>query len=916
MIKPITTTGVMSTEEQNALRTRITDLRRINDQLLYHRLPQVQEVVNSLHVISITQQHQQLTSSLSSSTSDGIELEQQVREAQRQSEDVKYRYNNAEQRLRATNQQFEEYQTRIGTLSTELSQYQKTLTETMESYRELCEKKVQSDNHASKLETTQRQLNHQHATIQGEVTTLSSQLSDATDKYHKNTELYHNNITTLQNTINHFETDINSLQELIKKISNEILARKGELANLEEEIKNLSTKEQRCEELELVRLTNQNTLNQLKQTESTISNELKGSTNKRQQLDLDCQRAKLDNETKSGNIQLLKDELDRLDVTIQTNNNTITELKLRVSELTSIYHQAISSLTDKNQLLQLQLQETLNVIKNEVYTIQSGYDQAHDSKKQEYDRVILSLTNTIAVSQSKCDNLDQTKDEIQKQLTENSLKINQLRKDVENYQNQQQNQSNTFQQRFLELQQTSAKLDAEEEFLKQQKLAQITKRREFDLQNEEFISQDCYRRKLHNILQDLKGNIRVLCRIRPQLNGEVITAPSPLQHLHGSNDLRIQVKDKEHSYNFETIFGQNSTQQDVFTEVQEVVQSAIDGYEVCLFSYGQTGSGKSHTMTGSLTNDESKGIIPRSVDLIFDNINDLQQHNSNWEIKVHVSCIQIYLDRISDLLSSEKVNLQQDLKLSNDQVNQKITIHGLNKRPVTTTQDVYKALECAQKSRVVAATSMNATSSRSHFVFTLHIEMKNDELNEYRCGALNLCDLAGSERVNSTKATGKQLDEATKINQSLSTLNRVFMQLADNSCHIAFRETRLTELLQYCLSGEGKTLMIVNLSPIYESAHETNTSLQLAQTVATVQRGSRNSAGQNRSKPPTLASAGLAPTISGLNASNVRPTQGGVIRKAVGGNPQLQSTTPMSQTASTRSFASTTSRANSNLRRG
>lgn len=126
---------------------------------------------------------------------------------------------------------------------------------------------------------------------------------------------------------------------------------------------------------------------------------------------------------------------------------------------------------------------------------------------------------------------------------------------------------------------------------------------------------------------------------------------------------------------------------------------------------------------------------------------------------------------------------------------------------------------------------MNERSSRSHSVFTLQIKGENVQQKVVITGALNLCDLAGSERLSKSQATGSTLTETKHINKSLSALSDVFLSLSNNNKHIPFRNSKLTYLLQPCLSGEGKTMMIVNVSPTVESTNETLCSLRFASQV-------------------------------------------------------------------------------------
>ena len=137
----------------------------------------------------------------------------------------------------------------------------------------------------------------------------------------------------------------------------------------------------------------------------------------------------------------------------------------------------------------------------------------------------------------------------------------------------------------------------------------------------------------------------------------------------------------------------------------------------------------------------------------------------------------------------------------------------------------------AAKHRSVACTDMNAVSSRSHSVFTLHLTATNSKLRQTLRGKLNLVDLAGSERLERSGATGARAKEAMSINKSLSALTTVFTAIGSKASHIPFRDSKLTYLLQPSLSGDGKTLMMVNLSPTTESSGESLCSLRFASAV-------------------------------------------------------------------------------------
>ena len=113
---------------------------------------------------------------------------------------------------------------------------------------------------------------------------------------------------------------------------------------------------------------------------------------------------------------------------------------------------------------------------------------------------------------------------------------------------------------------------------------------------------------------------------------------------NGGSPDRLKVT---HSFEYDRTFGQSETQASVFTEVSEFVQSALDGYNVCLFSYGQTGSGKTHTMTGAPDGDE-RGIVPRAIEQVASRKTKLEE--TGWSFEMEISFIEIYCEQIKDLL--------------------------------------------------------------------------------------------------------------------------------------------------------------------------------------------------------------------------------------------------------------------------
>jgi kinesin family protein C1 len=362
------------------------------------------------------------------------------------------------------------------------------------------------------------------------------------------------------------------------------------------------------------------------------------------------------------------------------------------------------------------------------------------------------------------------------------------------------------------------------------------------------------RKKLHNSLQEIRGNIRVFVRCRPFLSGdgeEAIKAAASIDkdeqgcvrfHKDGSSvSLKNTTRGTGQIYNFDHVFSMNSSQEKVFDEVSELVQSALDGYKVCIFSYGQTGSGKTHTMTGNGEGD-LRGIIPRSVEQIISRV--LVMSEEGWNINVTASIVEIYNEELRDLLTtSNSKDSSSKLKISNLQG--RTTIAGLTSVDIDTSSlssgmlQLSSLIDQSTKSRTTACTGMNETSSRSHSLFIIDITGTHNDGVTHMRGGLRLVDLAGSERLDRTGTLNDvtRLKETVNINKSLSCLADVFVALSNKAPHIPYRNSKLTMILQECLSGDGKALMFVNVSPTQASSHETVCSLRFANQVSQVELG-------------------------------------------------------------------------------
>ncbi|KAL0418862.1 UNVERIFIED_CONTAM: Kinesin-like protein KIN-14I [Sesamum radiatum] len=350
-------------------------------------------------------------------------------------------------------------------------------------------------------------------------------------------------------------------------------------------------------------------------------------------------------------------------------------------------------------------------------------------------------------------------------------------------------------------------------------------------------------RKLYNQVQDLKGSIRVYCRVRPFLPGQ-FDYLSTVDHIEeGTISINTPAKNGKarKSFNFNKVFGPSATQgrplrlaefslgvlfedlkispkfasylfaEEVFSDTQPLIRSVLDGYNVCIFAYGQTGSGKTYTMTGpkELT-DQSQGVNYRALRDLF---LLADQRKDTFCYNVSVQMIEIYNEQTG--LSVPDASLVR----------------------VSSTSDIIDLMNLGQRNRAVGATALNDRSSRSHSCLTVHVQGRDLTSGNIIRGCMHLVDLAGSERVDKSEVTGDRLKEAQHINKSLSALGDVISSLAQKSSHVPYRNSKLTQLLQDSLGGQAKTLMFVHISPEPDAIGETISTLKFAERVATVELG-------------------------------------------------------------------------------
>ena len=322
-----------------------------------------------------------------------------------------------------------------------------------------------------------------------------------------------------------------------------------------------------------------------------------------------------------------------------------------------------------------------------------------------------------------------------------------------------------------------------------------------------------------------QGNVNVICRFRPMNELEKTNGKEEVADFTSPTSLTFHsTKEKNnYKYNFDRIFPPSSTQQEVYDfGVKGIIDSVLSGYNGTVLAYGQTSSGKTYTMQGLVDSDINKGIIPRMISHAFNFIYDSPPEN---EFMVKVSMIEIYQEKIRDLIETDKINLNV-----REDPNKGIFIEDVSEHYVGCPEEVIDIMKVGTENRAQACTNMNEHSSRSHSIFIMTINQNNKKDGVAKTGKLYLVDLAGSEKISKTGATGHTLEEAKIINKSLTTLGMVINSLTDGkSTHIPYRESKLTRVLQESLGGNSKTCLIITCSPSIYNESETLSTLRFGE---------------------------------------------------------------------------------------
>ncbi|KAL8038155.1 hypothetical protein ABFX02_11G085900 [Erythranthe guttata] len=486
---------------------------------------------------------------------------------------------------------------------------------------------------------------------------------------------------------------------------------------------------------------------------------------------------------------------------VETNNQVLRniqdELKARTVELHAV-EEAKRKLVNEKTSLEERLSRLERKNADEVSTIERRFEQENKTMKFrifELEKKLEDAAKSLVVAQSTIAGKDSELAVLQNNLRELE-ELREMKEDID--------RKNEQTAAILKMQ--AAQLAETEALYKEE---QVMRKRYF------------------NIIEDMKGKIRVYCRLRPLSEKEIHEREKNV--LGNVDEFTVEHtwrdgKMKQHMY--DRVFDGHATQDDIFEDTRYLVQSAVDGYNVCIFAYGQTGSGKTFTIYGSENN---PGLTPRAISEVFRII----KHDSkklSFSLKVYM--VELYQDTLIDLLLPKQAKrLKLDIKKDSKGM---VVVENVTILSISSYEELRNIIDRGSEQRHTTGTLMNEQSSRSHLILSIVIETTNLQTQAVARGKLSFVDLAGSERVKKSGSSGNQLKEAQSINKSLSAIGDVIGALSSGNQHIPYRNHKLTMLMSDSLGGNAKTLMFVNISPAESNLDETYNSLTYASRVRSI----------------------------------------------------------------------------------
>jgi len=582
---------------------------------------------------------------------------------------------------------------------------------------------------------------------------------------------------------------------------------------------------------------------------------------KNEQLEQELDKLRTELGAMNENSSNFQQELNKTKKLLETESNKCNDMSIQVQQLEAEFEERETELITKLREAEEDVDRLTEQANNRVHELEAKQEELVNelsSKQQMFADVEDRLQKMEAEMRIAKDSWEREKESLQSRLTLAETRDERIMTVCKNM--------------FTKFQTVRTTLDS----IRSEKVEMVEKMNDFfpNIQqiltkafgfNQKLVSEvtDKYkremslRRKYFNQLQELRGNIRVFCRVRPLLPFELNKGYRSCVTFPEEGQLIVHQADKksddiiEHFFEFDQVYDPETSQEEACEDTSEYIQSVMDGYNVSIFAYGQTGSGKTYTMMGPA---ENPGVNRRALNELFKMV---AQREGMYDYNIMLSIFEIYNNEPRDLLDMQKNKKEKKYAVKSGK-DGSVFIDGLVEREVTNMEEVLEAMAIADTNRTSATTKMNEHSSRSHMLLSVFVRGFNKPANiEYR-GRLYLVDLAGSERVGKSGAKGINLREAQHINKSLSALGDVMSALQSKQKFIPFRNSKLTYLMQNSLGGHAKTIMFINICPTNEHCVETLSSLKFAKRVSKVELGkaeadvTKNNA-VDRSKGPVRA---------------------------------------------------------------
>ena len=631
------------------------------------------------------------------------------------------------------------------------------------------------------LKRLNNELNKKIETYEEEINFLNKSKKDLELKNKK----FKNAQGLLQSEISNIEEyleDVKNFQIEIKKMQHEISTIKDLNKKLEDD-KKKALKE------------NYNYINTIKDMKIELKNLLNEKMNlikEEKDLKNKLQEQQKKNEILSNNIKETDDIKIKYKEIMEENNKLITENEELKEELKSKNLEDIQSLKEKYETDVFELKSLINIWKN-------NFLQISKFKLINYDiKIHQEIENIIDIDENYIEKAPEEMKEISKKV----LEYYKLLIEQENY-------------KTIDLRNLKDSLLSEQE-----KVHILTQK----LKNEKYL-----RRKIHNRYMYLRGNLRVMCRVRPFLPSEKINKKSQMETMIINNDsISIcQENKQEKNFEYDYIFDTKSTQKDVYEEVTLLIQSMVQGNNICIIAYGQTCTGKTYTIQGP--NSKNPGIVPRAARELFLILNNFSKSNYFESIRLSLTIIEIYNEQIYNLLEESTPNLTMYEDASGN-----LIIPDLNPISINNFDEANKLFKLAARFRHTSSTEYNDRSSRSHCIFSFQLKLTGKDGRIIR-STLHIIDLAGSERISKSQSKDEKLrKESICINLSLHSLSTVLNSIALKANHIPYRDSKLTHFLKDSLNENYNILLILLVSPNAKDLGETISTLQFGERIVKI----------------------------------------------------------------------------------